>query len=211
MLLHRAKKGAQVPSFLPSFPPRLVLLPGWHYSFHRVAGQDGTSALPTELPEGKQTSPVVFHLSVFPHRLLHQGRSSVMCPHSFLRISAEIPIGLGWIFALSWNTRTESSPLSSSSVFHTGGGHISHHHSEFNVSTSSLCVFSLVLLLRAPCHTTAHMGGERARRILYSPTTRIPGFPKKTEYPVDVGSKKKPKVLSKKKLPENKPQKKPEK
>lgn len=38
-------------AFLPITLPCLVLLPGQHYSYHRVAGKHGTDALTTEIPK----------------------------------------------------------------------------------------------------------------------------------------------------------------
>lgn len=198
-----------LPSFLPTTPrsaPGVALLishfTGWLSrmapGLHQLSFLRENNPLPwfsiCVLPPAPQEPAELHHVpTLFPK---DSSRNS-----SWFRVD----------FALSWNLQTESSPLSSPSVFRTGRGHISHQHSEFNVPTSSLGVFSLVLLLRASCHTPK-TGGKRARRILYSPITKIPGFPKKTEYPVDVGSKQKPKILFKKKLSENKPQKKkPEK
>lgn len=80
----------------------------------------------------KKSSLIAFHLSALPHWLLHQGspQNYVTCPHYFLRTSAEITVGLWCILPSAGNIRTESSPFSSFSAFHTGGGHVSHRHSK---------------------------------------------------------------------------------
>lgn len=76
---------------------------------------------------------------MFPHWLLHRGspRSYITCPHYFLTTSAEITVGLWCILPSAGNMQTESSPFSSFSTFHTGGGHISHHHSELGMNVSA--------------------------------------------------------------------------
>ena len=147
---------------------------------------------------------------MFPHQLLHQGspQSYITCPQYFLRTSAEITVGLWCILPSAGNIQTESSPFSSFSAFHTGGGHISHHHSEpgMNISAS---VESHCFPMSCPWFTCWDLPTMPLTRLEVKgkentlfPHHRDIGFPKKTEdssdSTVDVNSKQKPRALPKK-------------
>lgn len=136
---------------------------------------------------------IAFHLSVFPHRFLHQGspQSYITCPHYLIRTSAGITFSLWCILPSLRKLQTESSSSSSFSAFHTGHGHMSHQHSELGRNALSfvdshcvLCVTTLVHseIARVSCHTTDKRESERARKLFNPPITIISHLKKKKKW-----------------------------
>lgn len=133
---------------------------------------------------------IAFHLSVFPHRLPHQGspQSYITWLHYLIRTSAGVTFGFMMHFALNWEHYK-----------------LNHHHLPLSVlSTQEVVTFStniqnlagmshplwqplcsLCLVLgplrggkRVSLHNTDKRESERARRIFYPPITIISHFPK---------------------------------
>lgn len=142
----------------------------------------------------KRSFLIAFHLSVFPHKLLHQGspQSYIACSHYLIRTSAGITFGLWCILPSTENTTNWVITIFLFQCFpHRTWSHIQPTFRTWQecliLCGQPLCSLCHILGPLRSCkivshHTTDKRESERSGRLFYPPITITSHFPKKKKW-----------------------------